>query len=50
MKKIFSVMMLIVFCMALAGCGETAEEKKAREFKEKWTETKTTDFKDLTKF
>lgn len=34
MKKIFSVMMLIVFCMSLAGCGETAQEKKAQENKE----------------
>lgn len=41
MKKIFSVIMLIVFCMALAGCGETAQEKKAREFKEQVTKTKT---------
>ena len=40
MKKIFSVIMLIVFCMALAGCGETAQEKKAREFNEQVTKTK----------
>lgn len=41
MKKIFSVMMLVVLCMALAGCGETAQEKKDREFKEQVTKTKT---------
>lgn len=41
MKKIFSFIMLVVFCMALAGCGETAQEKKAREFKEQVTKTKT---------
>ena len=34
MKKIFSVIMLVIFCMALTGCGESAQEKKARENKE----------------
>ena len=34
MKKILSVIMLVVFCMALVGCGESAEEKKVREAKE----------------
>lgn len=44
MKKIFSFIMLVVFCMALAGCGETAQEKKAREFNEQVTKTKKFDF------
>lgn len=47
MKKIFSVIMLVVFCMALAGCGESAEEKRKKaaiKENEEFIKTKTIDF------